>query len=307
MRPDDQGRCEHICTFCEARHWAVESFETCCKNGDVNLPWLSSPPRFIWKLFTDQDTVSRKFREYIRKYNNALAFTSMSCKQDKRLDGTTGVQCFQIQGELFHYQGPLEPASSNAIPAFAQLIFYDPEQATDYRARQHRTLDHCLLWQLEEMLRECNPFIQLYKTARERLREQANGPLRIILNPQMRLIMEKGADRRRENLPTANEVAVLIPNEIETTGPRDLVLAVRQPGNNNQMLSTVHVLHAAYAPLHYVLFFPKGDVGWHWGLTLQDRGNRRKKNRLEQQMFYRFRLHRRHRERSLLFYGCRLF
>ena len=95
------------------------------------------------------------------------------------------------------------------------------------------------------------------------MREQANGPLRIILNPQIRLIIEKGADRRRENLPTANEVAVLIPNEIETTGPRDLVLAVRQPGNNNQMLSTVHVSHAAYALLYYVLFFPKGDVGWH--------------------------------------------
>jgi hypothetical protein len=95
------------------------------------------------------------------------------------------------------------------------------------------------------------------------LREQANGPLRIILNPQIRLIIEKGADRRRENLPTVNEVAVLILNEIETTGPRDLVLAVRQLGNNNQMLSTVHVLHAAYAPLYYVLFFLKGDVGWH--------------------------------------------
>jgi hypothetical protein len=102
----------------------------------------------------------------------------------------------------------------------------------------------------------------------------------------MRLIIEKGADRRRENLPTANEVAVLILNEIETTGPRDLVLAVRQPGNNNQMLSMVHVSHAAYTLLHYVLFFPKDDVGWHWGLTLQDRGNRRKKNHLEQQMFY---------------------
>jgi hypothetical protein len=123
----------------------------------------------------------------------------------------------------------------------------------------------------------------------------------------MRLIVEKGADRRRENLPTANKVAVLIPDELDDAGPRDLVLAVRQPGNNNQILSTVHVIHAAYAPLHYVLFFPKGDYRWHWGLELRDRANVRKKTRLEQQMFYRYRLYVRNRERSLLFYGCRLF
>jgi hypothetical protein len=65
------------------------------------------------------------------------------------------------------------------------------------------------------------------------LQEQANGPLRIILNPRMRLIVKQGADRRRENLPTVSEVAVLIPDKVDDAGPRDLVLAARQPGNNN--------------------------------------------------------------------------
>jgi hypothetical protein len=59
------------------------------------------------------------------------------------------------------------------------------------------------------------------------LREQANGPLRIILNPRMRLIIEKGADCRRENLPTVNKVVVLIPDELDDARPRDLVLVVR--------------------------------------------------------------------------------
>jgi hypothetical protein len=54
------------------------------------------------------------------------------------------------------------------------------------------------------------------------LREQANGPLRIILNPRMRLIVEKGADRRRENLSTTNKVAVLIPDKLDDARPRDL-------------------------------------------------------------------------------------
>jgi hypothetical protein len=209
------------------------------------------------------DTDSRAFRQSIRSYNLALAFTSMSYKKDLRLDQSRRIHCFQIHGELFHYQGPLEPASSNDISSFAQLLFYDPEQAIEYRAQRYNQLDRRILGEITEILMECNPFIHLYKTARERLREQANGPLRIILNPQMRLIVEQGANLRRENLPTISKVAVLIPDELDDAGPRDLVLAARQPGNNNRILSTVHVTHPAYAPLHYVLFFPRGDYGWH--------------------------------------------
>jgi hypothetical protein len=137
MLPDDQGRCDHICYACEARHWAAELFKSCCKKGDVNLPRLSNPPRFIWKLFTDLDTDSRAFRQSVRSYNLALAFTSVSYKKDLRIDQSRGIHCFQIHGELFHYQGPLEPVSSNDIPSFAQLIFYDPEQATEYRAQRY--------------------------------------------------------------------------------------------------------------------------------------------------------------------------
>jgi hypothetical protein len=77
----------------------------------------------------------------------------------------------------------------------------------------------------------------------------------------MRLIIKQGADRRRENLPTTSKIAVLIPDEVDNTGPRDLVLAARQPSNNNQILSMVYIIHLAYALLHYVLFFLKGDYG----------------------------------------------
>lgn len=82
-------------------------------------------------------------------------------------------------------------------------------------------LRESLLERLTNMLHECqNPFIENYKTAKECLDSyrQSQGPLRIILNPQMRLIMETGADQRRENLPTANEVAVLILDEYNEPG-----------------------------------------------------------------------------------------
>lgn len=41
-----------------------------------------------------------------------------------------------------------------------------------------------------------NPFISMYRTARERLQLQASSqPSRVILSPQMRLVLEAGAVR----------------------------------------------------------------------------------------------------------------
>ena len=49
----------------------------------------------------------------------------------------------------------------------------------------------------------------------------------------MRLIMESGADRRRENLPTSDEVAVILADEFDGASRRDIVLAVRPPRAGN--------------------------------------------------------------------------
>ena len=38
-----------------------------------------------------------------------------------------GIQCFQIYGELFHLQGPLQDEDHTSAQ-FAQLYFYDPQQ-----------------------------------------------------------------------------------------------------------------------------------------------------------------------------------
>lgn len=66
-----------------------------------------------------------------------------------------------------------------------------------------------LLRQLLEVLHSCNPFINIYKTAAERiqfLNTNRTEKMRVKLNPQMKLLLELGADRRCSNLPTTNEV-----------------------------------------------------------------------------------------------------
>ena len=86
--------------------------------------------------------------------------------------------------------------------------------------RNPDTLQEPILQHLTEELLAINPFITIYKTAKERLDsvEDQEAELRIILNQQLKLVMEIGADKRRENLPTSNVVAIIIPDEYDIAG-----------------------------------------------------------------------------------------
>lgn len=123
----------------------------------------------------------------------------------------------------------------------------------------------------------------------------------------MKLLLELGANRRHSNLPTTDEVAMIIPNNYQQDGFRDIVLAYRSPKNNDNQYHTISSNSAAYMPLYYVLFFPCGDLGWYWALTLQDPQNRWKNLRIIQCTFYCYMLHIHSQSSSLLFYGKRLF
>jgi hypothetical protein len=315
--PHSLGPMTVECEFCTALHFIEEAagpsrhrqlFESCCKKGDVHLEPLKGIPPYLRTLFESQTPNGQHFCQNVRSYNNALAFTSVSYTKDTRIDFSTGVQVFSIHGELYHYQGPLTPGSQET-PKFAQLLFYNPDCATDVRLQRHKSLNPSILRQLALELDACNPFIPLYRTAHERLQQQdqQDDPFRILLNPQMRLIVESGADRRRENLPTATEIAVVIPDEYSESSRRDILLAVRNPAYGRSGLEKVPVTNAAYMPLHYVLLFPRGDLGWHYGLTLRDAAGVREQTRLEQRTFYRYRLSIRKGEFSPLFYARSLF
>jgi hypothetical protein len=71
----------------------------------------------------------------------------------------------------------------------------------------------------------------------------------------MRLIIESGANRRRQNLPTSNKVTALILDEYIDASRRDLVLIVREGGRERPQIHIVNITHVAYMPLYYVLLF----------------------------------------------------
>ncbi|RKF59743.1 hypothetical protein GcM3_172008 [Golovinomyces cichoracearum] len=160
--PHTLGRMVKECDYCQAYHFTGEEtsdkeFEACCKKGDAVLDPLRVPLPYLQDLYQNPtDPISREFRQHIRSYNSALAFTSVSYNKDLRRNRTAGIQCFQIHGDLFHYQGPLDLSSQEA-PQFAQLFFYDSDFATRTRHARNPTLNPTTLRALTDMLFEYGP------------------------------------------------------------------------------------------------------------------------------------------------------
>jgi hypothetical protein len=99
----------------------------------------------------------RWFRQLLHQYNAALSFTSLNCNITDR-SVRAGVNCFQIHGELYHLQGPLDPPAGEP-QRFAQLYFYNPAYNVEARLRANTQLDDALLQRLLDMLavQDCAP------------------------------------------------------------------------------------------------------------------------------------------------------
>ncbi|KAJ3717808.1 hypothetical protein C8R42DRAFT_586376, partial [Lentinula raphanica] len=269
----DLGLMNIACTHCGALHWAKEShitssavgpsFGMCCKHGEVDLPLLQRPPEYLFRLLTGNDHQAKEFRENIAQYNSALAFTSVGVSVDDKVNHwSRGPPVFRIHGELKHYSGSLLPREGKA-PSYAQLYILDPHAALAYRMHRNGNLRRDTMENLQTMLQMVNPYTQLYQHAYEVLCEHPQAP---DLSISLRLL--PGQDRRRYNLPTANEVAAIIPDHQEVN-KRDIILRLRPDSNGIGNLQRVSDGHAAYVPLSYVLLFPFGESGWHWDLYLK--------------------------------------
>ena len=164
------------CSNCGALHWINErlantsktdpKFSMCCLSGKIKIPRLDNPPPELRNLFSGQDDISKKFHDHIRTYNNALAMTSLGCKQDNAINNGGGPYVFKVQGRLCHRSGSLIPREGEN-PVFAQLYIYDPQEALQFCMNHPANLDlHIETMQtLQDMLHRQHPAVQLYKQA----------------------------------------------------------------------------------------------------------------------------------------------
>ena len=152
------------------------------------------------------------------------------------------------------------------------------------------------------MLIANNPFVPLYKQAYQIMQE---SPPELQSNFQMSLVLQQGDDHHQYNLPTVEEIATIIPGtgEEDVDHNRDIVLCYKRGG-----LCNISHLHPLYAPLHYVLLFPKGNQGWHRYIDIVQPESRTIGNKtVSQRCYFAFRLHPWPMESSDLFRGGRLF
>ncbi|POW00864.1 hypothetical protein PSHT_12841 [Puccinia striiformis] len=178
-------------------------------------------------------TISRKFQDQIRAYNNALSFASCGTTVDRTVQGQRGIYTFQVQGALFHDIGSVFPRSS-AVPSFSQIYVVggnDAAEAESRAAASRTSLDVTILLKLQRYITQNNPYSQFYRRAREVL--AANPDAGFVLRHVQAPV---GADQRVYNAPQTEE--------------------------HDGGLERITDNFSGYLPLRYPIFFPNGEQGW---------------------------------------------
>ena len=112
----------------------------------------------------------------------------------------------------------------------------------------------------------------------------------------------EGQDRRRYNLPSHNEVAVVFVGE-DGAPPASREVVIYPRGHP---LKTISSMSANLDPMVYPLFFPRGDAGWHNQLVHNPERATLVRNHVILSQYYNYKLSV-IQFFSLLFYGKKLF
>ena len=254
---------------------------------------MAPPPDALHYLFTGATPQADRFRQNIRQYNSALAFTSLGVKVDNSVNvGGGGPPTFRIHGELHHQLGSLLPRNGDH-PAYAQLYIYDPREALGHRMERNRTLDPIIMECLQNLILGNHRWAHIFKHTME-VFEGINCD-----SVSIQLTANNNCDRRRWNLPTADEVAIIIPGDgTQSHGYRDIVVHRR-----DGPLRRVSDGSPMYECLQYPFFFIYGEDGYHYNLQMSPSNE----NRLSQTDYVAYRIQHRPNEFSLLLRGGRLF
>ena len=212
-----------------------------------------SPPADLSYLFTAATPQADRFREHIHQYNAALAFTSLGVEVDNSVnEGGGGPPTFHIHGELCHRLGSLLPCNGDR-PTYTQLYIYDPHEALGYRMHRNTTLDLIIMERLQDLILTHHRWARIFNHALEVFEENQCE------NVSIQLTANENRDRRRWNLPTADEVAVVIPSDgTQSYGPRDIVVRRR-----DGPLRRISDGSSMYECLQYPFLFIYGEDGYH--------------------------------------------
>ena len=102
--------------------------------------------------------MSKTFKDNIRQYNAAFAFTSLGVKIDQAITNAPGPYSFRISGELHHHHGALIPEQAGQ-ECYAQIYIHDEEEQRDICLRRNPNLNPTIMTNLQAMLLENHPYV----------------------------------------------------------------------------------------------------------------------------------------------------
>ncbi|CAN1787038.1 hypothetical protein LINPERHAP1_LOCUS17467 [Linum perenne] len=135
----------------------------------------------------------------------------MGGKINHNLNRTGGAPyIFSIGGQIFHRLGSLLPPEGRP-PKYAQLFVFDTENEIKHRMNSCPSningLSEQIIKELKDMFDEQNVLVGVFRYARDRL--NADG----VENVKIKLTANHSSDRREYDLPTMDELAILIVDE----------------------------------------------------------------------------------------------
>lgn len=213
----------------------------------------------------------------------------MACMKANETTVARGLANYTVQGLVYRLIGPARNAPGNT-PACIQTYFYDQEEQV--RLRLQRIQPNPQDYEREaEIFRTLarimhaapNVYLASYLSIQEQI-DAGNIPedIQVGIHAYQR---PDGEHARRFNLPTSNELAILLPNVHHDQASRTIVCNYRAANNPQLQLQHFSDTHRSYDPLVYPLLFPFGTDGYHPGIPLLN-SNRT----LTAKQFYSFRL-----------------
>lgn len=149
-------------------------------------------------------------------------------------------------------------------------------------------LDRDIVAGLIRMLDDCNPLVQKFRMARDRLKD-GDGE-----NVGIRIVGAHDGDPVQYNLPTCDDLAILVVGDFSLDSfKRDIIVHCA-----DDRLQCISSLHPALMALHYPLLFPYGDRGFQLGIPYIDASSTAAaaKRKVTMNDFYRYQFHYRKRQ-----------
>jgi hypothetical protein len=154
----------------------------------------------------------------------------------------------------------MEPAEGQ-LPRFLQAYVHDAGNEGLNRYMQNPNLSLAHLTTLRMTLARVNPYVNVFVRATDHLTTNPAEEVHICITVGR---TPRNKDVHCYNIPTANEVAMIILGEPGEVGNHDVIVQRRYKGG----LQWMNKLAPSYDPLQYPLLFLVGEDEWSENLQL---------------------------------------